>query len=469
MIRLYSPSPNKVALASALVLLALSVPACSKSTTETCSSGLVCPPGWACSADGQACINNSCGDGVVQEGEACDDGNLQSGDRCNSTCTSDEQCGNSVTDPGEACDDGNTVNGDTCSADCKRSAECGNHSVDAREECDPPGDRVGFRCSQNCLIAFCGNGKIEEGEECDDGNHSNEGPCLANCLWNRCGDGHLNPLNEACDDGNTVTESSCPYGTKDCTMCNANCSRELTLRGPSCGDGEKDSGEVCDSGSANGSMTCPYGSKTCYVCNATCSALEMRKGAYCGDEHQDQAEDCDFGQACGTCTSQCTRAAPAPARGKITVKAPHLIAEGTSFIFSDGWAPPITFMFHADCTVEKRCYGNENRRYCCIMMPWSRESETLASAIRDAVNAAFNKKDWLAVSAQAQSGSVILTHYHPGVAGNQRINTTDPLALSVEDLSGGVGFSCEEGSRCDRKEDCKSHLTCGTNRRCVPK
>ncbi|MEZ4270150.1 MAG: hypothetical protein R3C68_01535 [Myxococcota bacterium] len=55
---------------------------------------------------------------------------------------------------------------------------------------------------------------------------------------------HWTP-NELCDDGNTTTESECPYGTLNCTLCRADCSAVLVLTGRSCGDGTKDVEEAC--------------------------------------------------------------------------------------------------------------------------------------------------------------------------------------------------------------------------------
>lgn len=51
-----------------------------------------------------------------------------------------------------------------------------------------------------------------------------------------CGDG-LAEGTEVCDDGNAVTESECPYGSPTCRTCNFNCTGEVILTGPFCGDG----------------------------------------------------------------------------------------------------------------------------------------------------------------------------------------------------------------------------------------
>ncbi len=62
-----------------------------------------------------------------------------------------------------------------------------------------------------------------------------------------CGDGVRTGF-EACDDGNTITETACPYGQASCTRCNSSCSEVVSLTGPVCGDGKIDPPEECDDG-----------------------------------------------------------------------------------------------------------------------------------------------------------------------------------------------------------------------------
>ncbi len=463
------------------VFLALSLSACSRSATEICSSGLVCPPGWACTADGQACIQGHCGDGIRQEDEACDDGNTQSGDGCNSTCTSDESCGNGVLDPNEACDDGNTVNDETCSANCLHAPECGNGFIDEKEECDPPGDREGFTCSRNCKIAFCGNGKIDEGEECDDGNTSDDDSCLNTCRLNICGDGHRNPDKEACDDGNQVTEAACPYGTKDCTLCNDNCTAELALNGAYCGDGRQDPNEACDDGPANGTKRCPYGLENCKVCNADCSAREDGTVSYCGDGTKDDLfEDCDFGHdACGTCTARCKHIDPKQAQGSITVTNIRTIAndhngDGDTLVISDGWRLPLILILSKNCTTQSHeCHMEHDQAHCCVQLGNKGETESqLTNYIRDAINEVYSNPvtpPLLNISAEIEPTSppvIQLTHGAQASWGNQPIKTNNTDGLQVEGMSGGVGHDCVENSLCDSDDDCVFGLQCQSDKHC---
>ena len=49
--------------------------------------------------------------------EECDDGNLMDGDGCTSGCMN-EICGDEIVQPGEDCDDGNDDNTDGCMVNC---------------------------------------------------------------------------------------------------------------------------------------------------------------------------------------------------------------------------------------------------------------------------------------------------------------------------------------------------------------
>ena len=110
------------------------------SDTHVCTSGIRCPTTAECSADGTACIDDACGNGVVDPGEVCDDGNNVSGDGCRSDCLSDETCGNSRLDRDTA----------------------------VPEECDD-GPNGSLSCTRNCRVVRCGDGEINGTEECDDG------------------------------------------------------------------------------------------------------------------------------------------------------------------------------------------------------------------------------------------------------------------------------------------------------------
>ena len=94
-----------------------------------------------------------------------------------------------------------------------------------------------------------------------------------------CGDGVVG-AGETCDDGNTVTETECPYGTSFCSLCNATCNATLNLSGRTCGDGINDPEEICDDAALNGMYD---------ACDADCGGL----GPRCGDGVMNGPEDCD--------------------------------------------------------------------------------------------------------------------------------------------------------------------------------
>ncbi len=109
----------------------------------------------------------TCGDGVVDEGEECDGEELGAESceglgfgpgvlACMTNCRFDtsgcgpvELCGNGEIDDGEECDDGNNMNGDGCSNTCH--LETGWHCEGEPMVCDP----------------ICGDGLVLGMEECD--------------------------------------------------------------------------------------------------------------------------------------------------------------------------------------------------------------------------------------------------------------------------------------------------------------
>src|SRR3989344_1001652 len=144
----------------------------------------------------------------------------------------------------------------------------------------------------------CGNSQTEGNEVCDDGNTITEDSCpyvqqrsctacnadctqsLTNLLVSYCGDGALSPtLEEACDDGNTINGDGC----------NSQCQRETSV----CGNGVREESEACDDGSSNGNTACMYGEQTCSVCGANCQAQRQLTGPYCGDGVLQSREICD--------------------------------------------------------------------------------------------------------------------------------------------------------------------------------
>ncbi len=372
-----------------------------KSNAGSVPSFLLSIQGGPCTRNEEQMECGGCGDGVTNGLEECDDGNLDDNDSCLNNCTL-AVCGDAIVHFGaEACDDGNQDNTDQCTNLCQRPM-CGDGYLQADEECDDAEETA--NCDNDCTFANCGDGILNEtageacddqgdsincdfdctlaecgdeyininaGEACDDGNGVAGDGCSADCQVEEgfsctaapsscnteCGDNITAGL-EACDDGNTETET-CAYGQASCTVCNALCQEEAgSIR--VCGDGVIDStdGEACDDGNSiagdgcsadcqveegfsctdgqcnsicgdrliRGSETCDdgntetetcaYGEPSCEVCGESCQLTEGIS-TYCGDEALNGPEECDLGpdngqgtceygvQPCQTCSNNC--------------------------------------------------------------------------------------------------------------------------------------------------------------------
>lgn len=215
------------------------------------------------------------------------------------------ECGDGLREGDEACDDGNTVEETACEY----------------------GTSVCEWCSADCSSILeltgphCGDGVVdEEFEECDTapafdcpslGLDAGETECVScamisdDCHESVCGDG-TREGSERCDDGNTVTEDACEYGTSVCEWCNASCGRVLSLEGPYCGDTViQPEFEDCD---GSPTFDCDslglIGDTVCAACTmdiTDCHEL------VCGDGIVEGAEECDDGNVDDDdgCSSEC--------------------------------------------------------------------------------------------------------------------------------------------------------------------
>ena len=256
---------------------------CGNSTVEspeTCDNG-------ASNSDttANACRNTcriaSCGDGVTDASETCDDGSSNSNtvaDACRTNCSA-ASCGDGVVDTGEACDDGNNVTTDSCTNNCTIST-CGDEVIQDGEECDDGdanSDTESNACRTTCLLPSCGDSVADIGEACDAGEAT--AACDTDCTVPVCGDGIANSAaGEACDDGDSNSDSTVDACRTDCTAA-------------SCGDSVVDTGESCDDGNTDSTDTC----------------TTLCKNAGCGDGHIQTSnnETCEPPNT-GTCASNCT-------------------------------------------------------------------------------------------------------------------------------------------------------------------
>jgi cysteine-rich repeat protein len=73
---------------------------------------------------------------------------------CHAGACLDDECGNALIDATEACDDANVITDDGCSLDCRSTNVCGNEIVDVplAEECDTGDPREHDGCSSGCRL-----------------------------------------------------------------------------------------------------------------------------------------------------------------------------------------------------------------------------------------------------------------------------------------------------------------------------
>ena len=270
----------------------------------------------------------------------------------------------------------------------------------------------------------CGTGTVLVGNECQPnytaicgtGTQLVNGQCVpeGTCPPPSCGDGIVDfDAGEACDDGNVVTETQCPYGTATCTGCNADCSAEISLTGPYCSDGTTTCPEVCDDGNTD---------------------------------------------ACGTCSATCSAQQPAAhATGLIVAVDGASLADGETFTLDDGIGTVVTFEFDvASDGVED---GNT-----AINVSGAEPASSMATKIQ----AAINDHPDLQIDAEAISNVVSLTNQRASSLGNEPIvrNVSDP-DFFVTGMGGGAGGDCGEGVGCATDSDCTPGLVC-VNNTCNP-
>lgn len=477
-------------------LLAFSLTSCLTLESVSCNEELSCRGGMTCAAADDVCISAmspSCGNGVIEAGEACDDGNVRDNDRCSASCKSDETCGNGVVDVtvGEVCDTRAPENGGRCSPDCRSLQGCGNLYLDPGEECDDGNDSNDDDCLSTCQLARCGDGytasdgalkeecdprndptgcdldctprlcgdrtiNAAAGEECEPPGKHKDFFCTSACKISRCGDGVIDgEAGEVCDDGNTLTESECPYGSASCTPCSADCKATLTLpRGTFCGDGVRNGPERCDDGNTLSEEECPYGTASCTLCSNDCMRELPLTGDYCGDGDTNGPEVCDDGNAdaCGSCNADCTETQLRHATGSISAVAGDAIKNNVELHISDGSRT-------AKLTISPTGSNESSKGYRRIRVFDSDSATDVARMIRDAIQSLSQHE--LAITATRDGTTVNLQHKEPGAHGN-RIIARDPGShpIHANGMTGGKGRNCPDTMACNDDHDCEPHLIC---------
>lgn len=111
-------------------------------------------------------------------------------------------------------------------------------------------------------------------------------------------------LPEVCDDGNTVTETSCLYGTATCTACNAGCTATLSLMGAYCGDRTIQSPETCDDGNIADGDGC---SSICAVEAGACPTCQTVQQLFAASTQLERVDLCRvYGISAITCPGTST-------------------------------------------------------------------------------------------------------------------------------------------------------------------
>ncbi|MFH1670630.1 MAG: DUF4215 domain-containing protein, partial [Patescibacteria group bacterium] len=324
---------------------------------EECELNYSCYGGGTCNYNTCLC-EVVCGDGSVGNGEECDDRNTNSNDGCSSECLN-EFCGDSVVqlretcDPGSVCTEHDVWSSISCSddSDCRSiGATCGYtpqrgkvcywvtkySSISCRNSAGCPagfdGCRIDIRsdCNEVCRWrpSQCGNGVLEDGEDCEDSSHCRANQYCSNCVCYDpgpqpyCGDGSLDIGNEECEydhqcSAGEICNNQCQCESTGSQQCYSDCS-------PICGDGLVVGDEECDDGNTrNGdgcSSTCRIErgcnitdecrsnadclpNETCNLISCTCEVQQP----LCGNGIPETGEDCDDGNTSNTdsCTNSC--------------------------------------------------------------------------------------------------------------------------------------------------------------------
>jgi hypothetical protein len=314
------------------------------------------------------CHEPRCGDGIMPEGnKVCDQGPLNGTyGHCNAACTGiGQSCGDGIVEQGEVCDNGptgKTVDGvfyypngavapseaQACAFDCHSHGQyCGDGNpnetgkvcdgnsqtsndptVTDATACPDYTDAKGNVFSQartrtcnadcegwsdwgSCLPAgSCGDGIMPEGnKQCDNGaNNSDTGACTTACKKAVCGDGLVEAGVEECDEGaenidptdtSAIAKLRANCSLASCYYCSNTCKIEA-LSGPYCGDGNPNEiNKQCDNGANNIDPTTVDGASALALLTTKCNSDIANKVVSAATAVTADAADCSY------CTNAC--------------------------------------------------------------------------------------------------------------------------------------------------------------------
>lgn len=216
-----------------------------KTDGSPCGSNKICIGG--------ACLEASCGDGIVTPPEECDRGaGNQAGSGCEPNCKFTCAPG----DPARGCASSVACVADGTCDEQLHTCKAGGPKPDGAD-CGPSKMCAGGQC----IDSTCGDGVTSGAEQCDNGNANGPGKgCESNCRFscaNAATDCAPVPCNTMSCSAQHVCQAS-PDTTKNGQACgNGNvCSNGACVPpGTVCGNGVKESGEDCDFGAQNGPGT----------------------------------------------------------------------------------------------------------------------------------------------------------------------------------------------------------------------
>ncbi len=298
--------------------------------------------------DGAACVDYSCGNGVVETGETCDDGDANGTyGHCGDDCSTDSAffCGDGYLAGGEECDCGESTNfSDLMSG---TDATYGTSSWAYLNSCANSNGQWERRptgtCSYDCKSPgpSCGDGEINGSEECD-GDYAAWAGALCDdgtecttdddCSSGTCGTGTTAPDGSAACGTSIVCSGASDVGTP-CYGTPANCDSgsctdgfcdDVSDQGIPCEDDQPDGATDHDSyigDAVDGRTTCQFecGTVTYNLTRTrTCKTAERLmctwddwtscvSEEYCGNGSVDGTEECDDGNDDDTdaCTTSC--------------------------------------------------------------------------------------------------------------------------------------------------------------------